>query len=166
MFFIHWGGDPPPPRPPRNSRPPASLDDKWCKRIRAYACLSLKEKIIICKKKLEKLVLLNKRITSCNLHIKLHFSWKAWNDHTVTAVTLPVALCYKCKLNEQFIYQSNTKSGITNWNSVTFTQKRIDIQYKHIFTHKYAQLRIQLRIKRIQIHIKRIQKLTKTHKSI
>ena len=41
--------------------------------------------------------------------------------------------------------------------SVSSTHKRIEIQSKRIFTHKYAQIRIQLRIQRIGILTKRLQ---------
>ena len=42
---------------------------------------------------------------TCELHVKIIFSWNPWNDHTATRVILPVAICSKYRLNEKFTYQ-------------------------------------------------------------
>ena len=72
----------------------------YSERIRVYVYLSLKENQSFIKE-LEQIVLLKAHTIACNLHIKLHFSWNTWNDHTVTTVILPAALCSKCPLNEE-----------------------------------------------------------------
>ena len=67
----------------------------YYEKIRGYAYLSLTEKYIIYEDNSETRFYIQNIYLTCKLHIKLTFSWKPWNDHTVITVILPPALWSK-----------------------------------------------------------------------